>query len=117
MFALNFISPHNEKLLNARQKTATIRLGDIRETYPESSIVLITFGSKYGPKKILYEAIVDKVHIKKFTDLTVAELTHQNPKIDTVDKLITLFESIYERKISIEDTVTVIHFSELLENV
>lgn len=115
MFALNFISPHNEKLLSARQKSATIRLGDIRDTYSENSIVLITFGSKYGEKRILYQAIIDKVHIKKFSDLTTEELTHQNPKIKTVDQLITLFETIYERKISIGDTVTVIHFSEILD--
>jgi hypothetical protein len=55
VFALNFISPHNEKLLIAREKTATIRLGDLRDIYPENSIVWITLGSKYGPKKKLYQ--------------------------------------------------------------
>ncbi|MBP2659467.1 MAG: hypothetical protein H6Q69_2499, partial [Firmicutes bacterium] len=35
MFALNFLSPHNEKLLMNRKKNVTIRLGDIRDTYPE----------------------------------------------------------------------------------
>ncbi|MDF2568687.1 MAG: hypothetical protein K0R55_291 [Sporomusa sp.] len=115
MFALNFISPHNEKLLISRQKSATIRLGDIQETYPENSIVWITFGSKYGPKRKLYKAIVDRTLIKKFSDLTTKELIHQNPAITTVDELIRLFEEIYEKQIHVDDTVTVIHFSELAE--
>jgi len=115
VFALNFISPHNEKLLIARQKSATIRLGDIRNAYPDGSIVWITFGSKYGPKRKLYKAIVDRAIIKKFSDLTTKELAHQNPEIKTIDQLINLFEVIYERKIDIEDTVTVIHFSEIIE--
>lgn len=115
MFALNFISPHNEKLLIARQKSATIRLGDIRDTYPENSIVWITFGGKYGQKRKLYKAIVDKTMTKRFCDLTTKELVHQNPDITTVDELIRLFESIYEKQIHVDDTVTVIHFSELIE--
>lgn len=114
MFALNFISPHNEKLLIARQKSATIRLGDIRDIYSENSIVWITFGNKYGPKKKLYEAIIDKALTKKFCDLTTKELIHQNPAISTVDELIHTFEAIYEKQIHVDDTVTVIHFTEVV---
>lgn len=113
MFALNFISPHNEKLLVERKKSATIRLGDIRDTYPEHSIVWVTVGGKFGPKKKLYQAIIDKSIAKSFAELTEAELAHQDPTIKTVDELITLFEKIYEKKIYIEDTVTVVHFSEI----
>jgi hypothetical protein len=115
MFALNFISPHNEKLLIRREKTATIRLGDIRHVYPENSIVWITFGNKYGPKKKLYKAVVDRALIKPFSDITTDELLHQSPNVNTVEELMALFEEIYERKIFMDDTVTVIHFSELLD--
>lgn len=113
MFALNFISPHNQKLLTARQKTATIRLGDIRNTYPDNSVVWITIGDKYGPKQKLYEAIIDRSMVKKFSDITIAELTHQNPDLKSVEELISLFENIYEKKLNIDDTVTIIHFSEV----
>ncbi len=113
MFALNFISPHNEKLLMARQKSATIRPGDLRDTYPENSIVWITVGTKYGPKKKLFTAVVDRVTTKKFSDLTTKEIIHQNPEIRTVDELISIFETIYEKKLDNYDTVTVIHFSEI----
>jgi hypothetical protein len=115
VFALNFISPHNEKLLIARQKTATIRPGDLRDTYQENSLVWITFGSKYGPKKQLYRAMIDRVLTKKYSDLTASELAHQNPDIKTVEELIRLFENIYEKQIHIDDVVTVIHFSEVQE--
>lgn len=115
MMALNFISPHNEKLLLARQKSTTIRLGDIREQYPEGSVVWVTFGNRYGTKRPLYKAFIDRVLAKQFTDLTTPELIHQNPDIKTIEELIANFEEIYERKIDIEDTVTVIHFSEIVE--
>lgn len=114
MLALNFFSAHNEKLLNSRQKSATIRLGDIRETYPENSIVWITFGNKYSPKRKIFEAFIDRTIVKRFADLTTPELKHQNPEIATVEELIRIFETVYERKIYIEDTVTIIHFSEIV---
>jgi hypothetical protein len=115
MFALNFISPHNEMLLTARKKTATIRPGDISDIYSENSIVWVTFGKKYGPKKKLYQAIIDRALIKRFSDLTKADLNHQNPELTSVEELIELFEDIYEKKLNMDDLVTIIHFSEVLD--
>jgi len=115
MFALNFQSPNHEKLLISRVKNCTIRLGDIRDSYPESSIVDITFGKRFSPKRKLYSAIVDKVCIKKFSQLNTGDLDHQNPEIKTVEELITFFEKIYERSITPNDIVTVIYFSEIID--
>lgn len=115
MFALNFVSEHNKDLLLSRKKSATIRPGDIRNSYPENSVVWVTFGKRYGEKKLLFKAIIDKVLIKKYTDLTTTELIHQNPEISTPEELISIFEDIYERRIHIDDVVTVIHFSEIIE--
>jgi hypothetical protein len=115
MFALNFISEHNEQLLLSRKKTATIRPGDLREFYPENSIVWVTFGKRYGTKRKLYRAVIDRVLVKKYSDLTSTELVHQNPEIKNVEDLIQLFEDIYEKQIHIDDMVTVIHFSEIEE--
>jgi len=115
MFALNFISEHNKQLLLSRHKSTTIRPGDIRDSYPENSIVWVTFGKRYGQKKRLFKAIIDKVLTKKYSDLTTSELTHQNPDIQTAEELIRIFEEIYERQIHIDDMVTVIHFSEIIE--
>ncbi len=115
MFALNFQSPNHERLLISRIKNCTIRLGDIRDSYPESSIVWITFGKRFSQKRKLYPAVVDKVCIKKFSQLNAGDLDHQNPEIKSVEELITFFEKIYERSITPNDTVTVIYFSEIVE--
>lgn len=116
MFALNFQSPNHERLLVSRVKNCTVRLGDVRNSYPESSIVDITFGKKFSPKKKLYSAIIDKVSIKKFSQLNTGDLDHQNPEIKTVEELHAFFEKIYEKSISLDDIVTVIYFSEILED-
>lgn len=116
MFALNFQSPNHEKLLLSRTKNCTIRLGDIRDSYPESSIVTITFGKRFETKRKLYSAIVDKVCTKKFSQLNHGDLDHQNPEIKSVDELIIFFEKIYERSITPDDIVTVIYFSEVTED-
>lgn len=114
MFALNFLSPHNEKLLLNRQKNVTIRLGDIRDIYPENSVVWLTVGKKNRAKRRLYTAIIDKAIAKKFSELTTQDLSQQNPNIKTVEELISFFEVVYEKTIHIDDTVTVIYFSEII---
>jgi hypothetical protein len=114
MFVLNFQSPIHEELLAARKKNCTIRLGDIRDKYSENSIVWITTGKKMHPKRKLFQAVVDKVYIKTFAELNDDDLDHQNPEIKTVEELIAFFEKIYEKNITMDDTVTVIYFSEIL---
>ncbi|WP_425057826.1 hypothetical protein SCACP_23850 [Sporomusa carbonis] len=115
MFALNFQSPNHEKLLISRQKNCTVRLGDMRSTYPENSIVWITVGKKFETKRKLYPAMIDRVLIKKFSELTTHDLDHQNPEIKSVDELLIFFEKIYQKSISADDIVTVIYFSEIIE--
>lgn len=115
MFALNFQSPNHEKLLITRQKNCTIRPGDMRSIYPENSVVWITVGEKLKTKRRLYPAMIDRVLIKKFSDLTSHDLDHQNPDIKTVDELLTFFEKIYQKSIHSDDIVTVIYFSEITE--
>ena len=114
MFALNFQSPHHEELLLARIKNCTIRLGNVKDIYPENSIVWITFGKKFSPKRKFYSAIIDKVYIKQFSQLTADDLKHQNPEITSADELISFFEKLYERTITREDIVSVIYFSEII---
>jgi len=115
VFALNFQSQNHEKLLIARQKNCTVRLGDISDKFPENSIVWITVGKKFQQKRKLYSAIIDRVQIKRISELTTQDLDHQNPEIKSVDELITFFEQIYQKSITTEDTVTVIYFSEIIE--
>ncbi|MDD4601756.1 hypothetical protein SDC9_13693 [bioreactor metagenome] len=114
MFALNFQSRHHEDLLITRTKNCTVRLGDVRETYPESSIVWVTFGKRFTPRKKLYQAIIDKVLIKKFSQLSSEDLIHQNPGIKSAEELRVFFEQLYARSITMDDHVSVIYFSEII---
>lgn len=114
MFALNFRAPHHEELLVARRKNCTIRPGDVRDTYPENSIVWITFGDKLHPRRKLYQAIIDKVLIKQYSQLTAEDLAHQNPEMKSVEELIDFFEKLYGHSITLDDNVSVIYFSELI---
>lgn len=114
MFALNFQAAYHEEMLRNRTKNCTVRLGDVRDTYPENSIVWVTFGKKQNPRQKLYQAIIDKVLVKHFSQLTAEDLAHQNPNIKTVDELITDFEQLYRRSITPDDYVSVVYFSEII---
>lgn len=115
MFALNFLSDHHEAMLISRQKNCTVRLGDLSSAYPENSIVWITFGKKFSPRRKLYTAIIDKVTVKQFHQLTAEDLAHQNPDIKSPEELISFFEHLYGKAITLNDKVSVIYFSEILD--
>ncbi len=114
MLALNFTSELHEKLLIERKKNYTIRLDDVSGIYQENSVVWITVGKKYAPKRKLFTAFLDRVKVKRFAELTKDDLAHQNPELKTVDELIANFEQIYQKTLTDEDLVTVIGFSEIV---
>ena len=113
MMALNFQAAKHKKMIMERTKNCTVRLGDVSKLYPEGSIVWITSGKKGEPKPQIYTAYLDKVRVKTMGTLTSADLGHQNPEINSREELIADFERIYKRRILMEDTVTVIYFSEV----
>ena len=113
MMSLNFQAEKHAKLLEARTKTTTVRLGDVSDMYPEGSICWITTGKKFTPKKHLYTAYLDKVRVKTMENLTSEDLGQQNPEINSREELIADFERIYKKRISMDDTVTVIYFTEV----
>ncbi len=113
MLALNFQSEFHEKLLIERKKNYTIRLDDVSGIYLENSVVWITVGKKYAPKRKLFTAYLDRVKVKRFAELTRDDLAHQNPEIKTVAELIANFEQLYQKTLTEDDLVTVIGFSEI----
>lgn len=117
MMALNFQAAKHKKMLMERTKNCTVRLGDVSAQFPENSIVWITTGVKGEPKHKLYTAFLDKVRVKTMGTLTSADLGHQNPEINSREELIADFERIYKRRILMEDTVTVIYFSEVHDDL
>ena len=48
-------------------------------------------------------------------NLTSEDLGVQNPEINTREALIADFEQIYKKRITMEDTVTVIYFTEVTD--
>ena len=114
MMALNFREEKHKKMLIARAKRCTVRLGDISAQFPENSIVWITTGEKGEQKQKLYTAFLDQVRVKTMGTLTSKDLDNQNPEITTREDLIADFEKIYKRRILMEDTVTVIYFTEVI---
>ena len=66
MFALNFEWPNHEELLLNHRKNCTVRLGDSRDIYPENSLVWITFGKKYSPRRKLFWRLLIGHILKNF---------------------------------------------------
>src|SRR5213596_3908572 len=98
------------------RKTATIRLGDKRHKYRKNQVVLVTVGYQYSPREKLFHAVIDNVEVKRMKDLSPRDIEHDNPEFRRVDELQHFLEQIYGRKVSMEDTVTVVRFSQIIEN-
>ena len=111
MFALNFYSPIVADQLRSHRKTATIRLGDKSGKYKKGMIVSVLCGARFGPRKHVFDAVIDKVDVKQIADLSPNEIEHDNPEIRHADELCRFLGQLYNREITVEDTVTVIRFS------
>src|SRR5215475_11970736 len=95
MYALNFYSPMVADQLRSGRKTATIRLGDKSGKYKKGMIVQVLAGARYSPRERVFDAVIDKVEVKRLVDLSPREIEHDN------------------REVTDDDTVTVIRFSQI----
>lgn len=116
MFALNFYSDVYEDLLRKGRKTATIRLGDKSDKYQTGQLVWVTCGARFARRHKLYAAILDRVEVKRISELTPRDIERENPELRTHDDVITLLSRIYSDFITPHHTVTVIYFSMVEEN-
>ncbi len=116
MFALNFYSSVFAEQLRNGRKTATIRLGDKREKYREGQIVWLTVGRRFGLRKRISAAVIDRVEVKMLREVTPREIERDNPELRRHEDLVDFLTKVYGRKIATEDTVTVIHFSRIEES-
>ena len=91
MYALNFYSPIVADQLRSRRKTATIRLGDKSRKYQKGMVVQVLAGLRYGPR----------------------EIEKDNPEIKRTEDMATFLGQLYNREVTEESTVTIIHFSEI----
>ena len=110
-FALNFYSPIVEAQLRSHRKTATIRLGDKSRKYNKGMIVSVLVGARYGPRQHVFNAVIDKVDVKRLRDLSPREIEHDNPTIRRPEEMAEFLSQLYNRDVSGAHAVTVIRFS------
>jgi hypothetical protein len=114
MFALNFYSPLVADQLRMQRKTATIRLGDKSAKYKKGMIVTVLVGVRYGQREKIFDAVIDKIDVKRLGDVSPREIEHDNPEIRRTDELARWLSQLYNREVSEDDTVTVIRFSQIV---
>ena len=116
MYALNFYSPVVADQLRNRRKTATIRLGDKSSKYRKGMVVCVLAGQRFGVRDRIFDAVIDKVEVKALRDVSPREIQHDNPEIRHIDEFVHFLGQLYNRDVSEEEMVTVIHFSEIRNN-
>ena len=116
MQVLNFYSAIFADELKRGRKTATIRVGDKSDKYKKNQLVLVTIGYQYSPRERIFEAVIDQVEVMQLADLSPRDIKHDNPEFRRHEELIKFLEQIYDRSVSTQDIVTVVRFSQILEN-
>jgi hypothetical protein len=115
LYALNFFSPAFIDQLKRGRKTGTIRLGDKSGKYKRGQIVWITVGYQHSPKEKIFAAVIDDVEVKRVRDLSPRDIEHDNPEFRRLEETLGFMRQIYGRELSLDDTVTVIRFSQVVE--
>jgi hypothetical protein len=113
MYALNFYSPIVADQLRSQRKTATIRLGDKSAKYRKGMVVQVLVGVRFGVREKIFDAVIDKVEVKRLNELSPREIEHDNPEIRRVEEMAGFLGQLYNREVSEDDTVTVIRFSQI----
>jgi hypothetical protein len=111
--ALNFYSPIVENQLRSGRKSATIRLGDKSVKYRKGMIVAVLAGPRFSPRKKIFDAVIDKVEVKRLGELSPNEVEHDNPEIRRIEDLAHFLGTLYNREVTESDIVTLIRFSEI----
>jgi hypothetical protein len=112
---LNFYSTIFADELKRGRKSATIRLGDKSHKYRKNQLVLVTIGYQHSPRERIFEAVIDTVEVMRICDLSPRDIKHDNPEFRRQEELVHFLEQIYGREVSMQDTVTVVRFSQILD--
>ena len=115
MRVLNFYSSVFADQLRRGRKTATIRLGDKSHKYHKNECVLVTIGYQHSPREKIFSAVIDQVEVKRVRDLSPREIEHDNPEFRRVDEMVHFLEQIYGRAVTLDDVVTVVRFSQIID--
>jgi hypothetical protein len=112
---LNFYSTIFADELKRGRKTATIRLGDKSGKYRKNQAVLVTIGYQYSPREKIFDAVIDQVEVTRLRDLSPRDIEHDNPEFRRHEDLVHFLEQIYGRAVSLDDVVTVVRFSQIVD--
>ena len=115
IYVLNFYSAVFIDQLKRGRKTATIRLGDKSAKYERGQVVWVTVGFRHSPRERIFAAVIDDVEVKRMKDLSPRDFEHDNPEFRRLEETTNFLEQIYGRPVGLEDTVTVIRFSQIVE--
>ncbi len=115
-YALNFYSPVVADQLRSLRKTATIRLGDKSRKYHKGMVVAVLAGARFGARDWIFDAVIDKVEVKRLNELSPREIEHDNPEIRRPEEMAHFLAQLYNREVTEEDTVTVIRFSAIRDS-
>ena len=116
MRVLNFYSQVFADQLRRGRKTATIRLGDKSSKYRKNEAVMVTVGYQHSPREKIFEAVIDQVEVKRVKELSPRDIEHDNPEFRRIEEMVHFLEQIYGRKVALDDEVTVVRFSQIIEN-
>src|SRR6266516_4077788 len=108
LYALNFYSTMVADQLRSGRKTATIRLGDKSRKYRKGMIVQVLAGTRYSPRQKIFDAVIDKVEVKRLDELSPREIEHDNPEIRRPEEMAAFLGQLYNREVAADETVTVI---------
>jgi hypothetical protein len=112
---LNFYSAVFADQLRRGRKTATIRLGDKSHKYHKNECVLVTIGYQHSPRERIFQAVIDQVEVKRVRELSPRDIEHDNPEFRRTEELVHFLEQIYGREVTLDDVVTVVRFSQIIE--
>lgn len=113
-YALNFYNPAVGDQLRSGRKTATIRLGDKSAKYKKGMIVTVLAGARFGQRERVFDAVIDKVEVKRLGELSPREIEHDNPEIRRAEELARFLGQLYNRDVGEDDIVTLIRFSQIV---
>jgi hypothetical protein len=113
---LNFYSAVFADQLRRGRKSATIRLGDKSHKYNKNECVLVTIGYQHSPREKIFEAVIDQVEVKRIRELSPRDIEHDNPEFRRTEELVHFLEQIYGRAVDLDDVVTVVRFSQIIDN-
>ncbi|MCW3015370.1 MAG: hypothetical protein JWO02_2462 [Solirubrobacterales bacterium] len=116
MQVLNFYSTIFADQLKRGRKTATIRLGDKSHKYKKNQAVLVTIPNQHSPREKIFDAVIDQVEVKRVKDLSPRDIEHDNPEFRRVEEMIHFLEQIYGKSVTVDDLVTVVRFSQIIDN-